>query len=98
MRINCPHCGARGVDEFVYNGDATVTRPDASTPSAMTDFVKFVYDRKNAPGPHEELWYHAAGCHAWLVVSRNVSTHEISSVELARDVALRRNSAAKESV
>lgn len=98
MRINCPHCGARGVDEFVYNGDATVVRPDSFAPSAMADFVSYVFERDNAPGPHQELWYHAAGCHSWLVVSRNVSTHEIASVEIARDVALRRNSTTKDSV
>ena len=27
MRINCPLCGDRPLEEFVYRGDATVTRP-----------------------------------------------------------------------
>ncbi len=96
MRIACPHCGERSLDEFLYSGDATVKRPDFASPTAMDEFVAYTFERKNPPGPHRELWYHAAGCHAWLVVTRNVSTHVISSVELARDVALAEKSATKD--
>jgi len=92
MRISCPNCGDRGLDEFLYYGDASVSRPDFSAPKAMEDFVHYVYDRGNPAGDHKELWYHSAGCHAWLVVSRNTSNHEIKSVERARDVA-RKNKA-----
>lgn len=88
MRIACPHCGERSLDEYLYSGDATVRRPDFSSPTAAADFVRYVYERTNPPGRHHELWYHAAGCHAWLVVTRDVSTHAITSVELARDVAM----------
>ncbi len=94
MRINCPCCGERSLDEFVYHGDATVTRPDASAPSAMADFVAYAFERTNAAGVHRELWYHAAGCHLWLVVTRNLMTHAITSVDRARDIALARNTAA----
>ena len=38
-------------------------------------------------GEHRELWYHEQGDRSWLVVTRNTVTHEISKVELARDVA-----------
>lgn len=88
MRIACPHCGERSLDEYLYLGDATVRRPDISSPTAAAEFVSYVYERTNPPGKHRELWYHAAGCHAWLVVTRDVSTHAIASVELAKDVAL----------
>ena len=27
MRINCPYCGERALDEFTYRGDANVSRP-----------------------------------------------------------------------
>jgi sarcosine oxidase subunit delta len=97
MRIACPYCGERSLDEFVYSGDATVKRPDFASPTAMADFTRYVYERTNTPGQHRELWYHAAGCHAWLVVTRNVSTHAISSVEVARDAALSETSQAKDS-
>ena len=66
----CPCCGDRGVDEFAYYGDASVTRPDASAPTAMADFIAYAYERTNSAGLHRELWYHAAGCHLWLVVTR----------------------------
>ena len=88
MRIACPYCGERSLDEFIYSGDAAVRRPDASSPTSAADFVSYVYERNNPPGKHRELWYHAAGCHAWLVVTREISTHIIASVEPARDVAL----------
>ena len=96
MRIACPHCGERSLDEFVYSGDATVTRPDFASPSAMAEFAAYAFERTNSPGEHRELWYHSAGCHAWLVVTRNVSTHAISSVETARDVALARKAQVKD--
>ena len=92
MRIACPCCGERAIDEYAYYGDASVVRPDIASPTAMQDFVAYTFERVNAPGPHRELWYHAAGCHLWLVVTRNVSTHEILSVETAREVALARAS------
>jgi len=37
---------------------------------------------------HRELWYHEQGDRSWLVVTRNTLTHEISDVQLARDVAI----------
>ncbi len=90
MRIACPYCGARGVDEFAYLGDATVVRPDPAAPDAGTAFADYVYLRDNPAGRHRELWQHALGCQSWLVVTRDVRTHAIASVEVARDVALAR--------
>lgn len=87
MRIHCPHCGERSLDEFVYYGDATVTRPDFAAASAMDDFIEYTYQRTNGSGDHRELWYHSAGCHVWLVVTRHVVTHDIKHVQVARDVA-----------
>ena len=87
MRINCPCCGERSVDEFAYHGDATVRRPDAKAPDAMAQFTAYAFMRTNPHGSHRELWYHAAGCHAWLVVTRIIANHTIADVELARDVA-----------
>jgi sarcosine oxidase subunit delta len=43
-----------------------------------------VYLRDNPAGPCRELWFHAAGCHSWLVVERDTRTHEIRSVTFAR--------------
>ncbi|MCK1396794.1 sarcosine oxidase subunit delta [Bradyrhizobium sp. 4] len=83
MRIPCPHCGARDVQEFTYLGDAGLQRPDglAATEAAMFDYV---YLRDNLRGLHEELWYHGAGCHAWLAVRRHTLTHAIESAVPAK--------------
>lgn len=82
MRITCPHCGARDAQEFTYLGDADPQRPEgpSATEAAMVDYV---YLRDNRRGAHRELWYHGAGCRAWLVVGRDTFTHEITSVEPA---------------
>jgi heterotetrameric sarcosine oxidase delta subunit len=83
MRIACPHCGTRDLREFAYLGDATLERPDPLAADALEKFTAYVYQRDNPAGPHRELWYHAAGCHAWLVVTRDTRTHEIAQVEPA---------------
>lgn len=88
MRIDCPHCGERGVEEFSYLGDAAPRRPHADAP--LEAWAGYVYLRDNPAGLHRELWYHAAGCHAWLVVERDTRTHRIHSVAPARDLALAR--------
>lgn len=90
MRITCPHCGTRGNEEFSYLGDATVVRPTDAGPDARPAWVDYVYNRDNPAGPHREYWYHAAGCHAWLIVERDTVTHEILSVVTAKSVALQR--------
>jgi sarcosine oxidase subunit delta len=90
MRINCPLCGERGLAEFLYHGDATVVRPRDGGAAPTQAWTDYVYLRENKSGPHSELWYHSAGCHGWLVVNRDLASHEILGVRLARDVALER--------
>jgi sarcosine oxidase subunit delta len=51
----------------------------------------YVYLRQNHAGPIEEFWYHGGGCHAWLIVTRNTVTHEISAVKPAREIMVARN-------
>ena len=82
MRIHCPLCGSRPLEEFVYRGDATAARPDETAP--VEDWVAYVYLRDNPKGPHREHWHHAFGCGSWLVVDRNTLTHEIVRVVQAR--------------
>ena len=93
MRIPCPHCGVRDVQEFSYLGDAAPQRPEGpnATQAQMADYV---HQRDNAAGRHRELWYHGAGCHAWLVVTRDTRTHEIEAVEPARSIKTRSGAAA----
>ncbi|WP_136660669.1 sarcosine oxidase subunit delta [Nitratireductor sp. XY-223] len=82
MRIPCPLCGARPLEEFVYRGDATVTRPEEGAP--MEEWVSYVYLRNNPKGAHREHWRHVAGCGSWLIVDRNTLTHEITRVAEVR--------------
>ena len=94
MRLACPCCGERSLDEFTFHGDASVTRPHPSADDAADAadaFHAYAYLRRNAAGPSDELWFHNAGCHAWLVVTRDTRTHEILGVRLAREAALARS-------
>ena len=91
MIIPHPLLGPRDAAEFVYLGDATlIDRPDPDAPDAAEAFHDYLYLRDNPAGPHRELWYHEQGDRSWLVVTRDTTTHEILSAELARDVALAR--------
>ncbi|WP_424830037.1 sarcosine oxidase subunit delta [Ruegeria sp.] len=88
MIINHPLLGPRDAQEFVYLGDAAmINRPDWQAENAAEAFHDYLYLRDNPAGEHRELWYHEQGDRSWLVVTRNTLTHEITSVELARDVA-----------
>ena len=85
MRITCPNCGERDRREFYYQGDAVaLTRPapDAG-PRAWDDYL---HNRKNPAGDTTDLWFHEAGCGAWVVVGRNTVTHAISDVTLAEKI------------
>ena len=86
MRITCPICGARDSREISYRGAAlALDRPD---PDAGEDaWAEYVHLRENPAGVLRELWYHEAGCSAWIVVQRNTTTHEVLGAELAAEVA-----------
>ena len=87
MFIEHPLLGPRDAAEFVYLGDAAlINRPDAMTAS-NAEMHDYMYLRDNPAGAIRELWYHEQGDRSWLVVTRNTVTHEITSVEMARDVA-----------
>ena len=91
MIINHPLLGPRDSQEFVYLGDAALmNRPDGMADGALAAFIDFAYLRDNPAGLHRELWYHEQGDRSWLVVTRNTVTHEITQVEMARDVARER--------
>lgn len=88
MIINHPLLGPRDASEFSYLGDASLMhRPNPKSETAADDFYNYQYLRENPPGELRELWFHEQGDRSWLVVTRNISTHEILKVELARDVA-----------
>ena len=86
MRIRCPFCGERDSSEFTFLGDASVRRPEPDAPDAAARFFEAVYLRDNPAGRYEELWYHGSGCRSWLRVARDTRTHEVFSVQFARDL------------
>lgn len=88
MIINHPLLGPRDSQEFTYLGDARlIDRPDWQADDAAQQFYEYQYLRDNPAGSHQELWFHEMGDRSWLVVTRDTITHEITKVELARDVA-----------
>jgi len=91
MIINHPLLGPRDAAEFVYLGDASlIDRPDPNAKDAADRFYEYGYLRDNPAGQHQELWYHEQGDRSWLVVTRDTLSHEITGVEMARDVAIER--------
>lgn len=85
MRIDCPICGLRDRREFTYRGAAVALdrpAPDASE----ADWEAYLHLRDNPAGETRDLWWHAGGCGAWLVVTRDTVSHAIHAVELARNV------------
>lgn len=78
MRIDCPHCGPRSIEEFVDLGAADPKRPEAGAEIAA--YVDFVYLRDNPAGLHRELFQHAGGCRAVLIVERDTRSHAIFAV------------------
>jgi sarcosine oxidase subunit delta len=88
MIIDHPLLGPRDAAEFIYLGDASlIDRPDWQAQNAAERFHDYAYLRDNPAGAHRELWYHEQGDRSWLVVTRDTLSHEITRVELARDVA-----------
>ncbi|MFD0979621.1 sarcosine oxidase subunit delta [Tropicimonas aquimaris] len=81
MLIRCPLCGPRDLREFSPRGAAvTLERPDAE--ALPEEWHAYLHLRDNPAGQSRELWWHGAGCGAWLIVERNTVTHEVISVLL----------------
>lgn len=75
MRVRCPNCGQRDLSEFVWGGEADVTRP--RDPATATDgaWTDYLYFRDSPAGAVRERWYHLHGCRAWFDVTRDAATH-----------------------
>ncbi len=83
MRITCPFCGPRDRREFIYMGaEDYLTRPSEGDWASIDDHLHL---RDNPAGALRELWYHEAGCAAWLRVTRDTVSHVISDVVAVAD-------------
>ena len=94
MRLPCPCCGERSVEEFSYFGDAGPRRPTDGGAAPTAAWTDYVYLRDNPAGPHRELWYHGVGCRSWVVLTRDTRTHAILDARLARERVTDRTQAA----
>ncbi|GAB4296594.1 MAG: sarcosine oxidase subunit delta [Roseovarius sp.] len=92
MRITCPFCGSRDWREFTCMGDAVArARPPAGAPAAA--WHAYLHLRDNPCGVTRELWQHALGCAAWLVVTRDTASHAVLAVAWAGAAAPERGAA-----
>ena len=70
LRLACPHCGSRPVEEWIY-GES----PDP--PDLLTDPEDRDVDRGfmigNPEGAKQERWFHAGGCRRWHTVGRDTT-------------------------
>jgi sarcosine oxidase subunit delta len=86
MRINCPFCGERDLQEFVYHGDAGARRPAVAAAASPEDerrkYVETIHFLDNPAGAHKGFWHHRAGCRRWLTIVRDTRSHAILSVAL----------------
>ena len=86
MRLTCPNCGARDLREFYYSGAAVaLERPSGDAGPEAWD--AYLHNRDNPAGVTRDMWYHEAGCAAWLLVTRDTRTHAVLDVVLAQDAA-----------
>ena len=72
MRLKCPFCGWRQVQEFRCRG--SVAESDATT-------ISGVYERVNRTDSSVEYWQHVDGCRAWLQIWRNPTTGEVLEIQ-----------------
>ncbi|MDX1521179.1 MAG: sarcosine oxidase subunit delta [Anaerolineae bacterium] len=74
IRIPCPNCGERPVEEFVY-GEIPVV-PDRITEVNARDLDR-AFMLNNLEGVQTEAWFHVYGCRRWLRIRRDTRTDEI---------------------
>lgn len=74
IRIDCPHCGTRAIEEWVYG---EVFDP----PDHLTEPADIAFDRafmhNNRQGPVREAWFHLYGCRRWVYLDRDTETDHI---------------------
>lgn len=74
IRIPCPHCGPRPIEEFVYGEIPAV--PEAMTGRDARDLDR-AFMHQNLEGPVTERWFHAQGCRRWLTLRRDTRNDQV---------------------
>lgn len=75
LRIPCPNCGLRPVEEYRFGGELP-TVPDSVTDPDERN-VDYVWFFDNVDGPSSERWFHDGGCRRWLTLRRDTSTDTV---------------------
>lgn len=68
MKLECPNCGKRSVEEFRYGEVQQV--PDSITDPNDRDTDR-VYMKTNPYGITVEAWFHEFGCRRWMRIERD---------------------------
>ena len=74
LKIPCPHCGLRPVEEFLYGEIPKV--PDTVVGDDARD-VDRGFMLANPEGVQTERWFHVYGCRRWLTLQRDTRTDEV---------------------
>ena len=76
--LDCPNCGRRPLDEFIFGGERRTTPSSIADPDARDFDEVWIFDNPN--GPTTERWFHAAGCRRWLTAVRDTSVDRVEAV------------------
>ena len=74
IRLTCPNCGARSVEEWVH-GEIFDVPPHIDDPDQRELDRSFMHN--NPEGPVREAWFHAYGCRRWLAITRDTTSDEV---------------------
>lgn len=74
IRIDCPHCGTRSIEEWVH-GEVLEVPASLDGPEAVAFDRAFMHT--NAEGEVSEAWFHLFGCRRWVHVERDTTTDHI---------------------
>lgn len=74
MRIPCPHCGTRTLEEWVYG---EVFEVPANVEGAAQRDIDRGFMHNNVEGTVHEAWFHLYGCRRWVKVTRDTITDQI---------------------
>jgi heterotetrameric sarcosine oxidase delta subunit len=74
IRIECPNCGRRSIEEFLY-GEIPSTPDSVADPEARN--LDRAFRSSNPEGPTTERWFHVQGCRRWLTLRRDTRTDTI---------------------
>ena len=74
LRLECPHCGVRAVEEFTYG---EIPSPPESLLDPDARDLDRAFMHTNTEGVVTERWFHTAGCRRWFTARRDSRTNEL---------------------